>query len=46
MSHSAKHKGRSIAIVPVTVGAKLRRVSGDDRCRLAAPVMVSFILIL
>jgi hypothetical protein len=46
MSHSAKHKGRSIAIVPVTVGAKLRRVSGDDRCWLAAPVMVSLILIL
>jgi hypothetical protein len=46
LSHLAKHKGRSIAIVFAIVGAKQRRVLGDDRCwsKLAAElwaVMVS-----
>jgi hypothetical protein len=39
LSHLAKHEGRSIAIVVAMVGAKQRRISGDDRCwsMLAAP---------
>src|SRR5215469_17721997 len=45
-SHLAKHEGRSIAIVLAIVGAKQRRVSGDDRCwsMLAAPELWPFIV--
>jgi hypothetical protein len=46
LSHLAKLELRSIAIFLAIVGAKQRRVSGDDRwCMLAAPELWTFVVL-